>query len=120
MEDQRVDDLVRLGVDPAEAQAWLDAQEMEPEPEEHIADDEGGDDAAPSGPFVVWPENWQVVELFMRLQTKWQWRPDGRRDGICYLQAEAVMRLLKMKKQRRLFVELQEMERAALEALDEQ
>lgn len=119
VEDQRVEDLVRLGMDRTDAQAWLDSQEMEPEPEELGAGD-ADDESDPCGPFVVWPENWQAVELFMRLQTKWQWRPDGRRDGICYLQAEAVMRLLKMKKQRRLFVQLQEMERAALEALDEQ
>jgi hypothetical protein len=34
------------------------------------------------GHFEVWPENWPAVELFMRCQTQWHWRPDGRRAGL--------------------------------------
>lgn len=116
MVDQRSEELQRLGVDAAAVAAWLAAQELDE------GDGDGDETAAAdpaAGPLLIWPENWAVLNLWLRLETKWQYRPDHRLAGLCYLQAEAVMRLLGMKKRKRLFMQLQEMEQAVLEALDE-
>ena len=43
--------------------------------------------------FQVWPENWQAVVLFMRCQTQWHWRPDGRRGGMIYSELIAMGKL---------------------------
>jgi hypothetical protein len=40
--------------------------------------------------FEVWPENWLAVELFIRCQTQWHWRPDGRRSGLIYSELLAI------------------------------
>ena len=31
----------------------------------------------PSGPFLVWPENWDVVMMFWRLRRRWKFGPRG-------------------------------------------
>jgi hypothetical protein len=31
----------------------------------------------PSGPFLVWPENWDVVMMFWRLRRRWSFGPRG-------------------------------------------
>ena len=47
--------------------------------------------------FEVWPENWPALELFMRCQTQWHWRPDGRRGGLIYSELIGMGRLLSVK-----------------------
>lgn len=111
MVDERQAELEKLGVGAEEAAAWLAEQDPEEEAEE-------GPDTAK--PLVIWPENWPVLQLFMRLQTQWRFSGEGKLQGLRYDAAEIVMRQLRMKKRRRLFDQLQEMEREALEAWDEQ
>jgi hypothetical protein len=43
--------------------------------------------------FEVWPENWPAVDLFIRCQTQWHWRPDGRRGGLIYSELIAMGKL---------------------------
>jgi hypothetical protein len=102
VQDQRGDDLARLGVPADEAAAWL-------------AEQDGLDDDL-AQPLVVWPENWPVLRLWLRLETQWRLAPNGRVLGLRYEAVEAVMRLAGLKKRRRLFDQLQEMEQEALNA----
>lgn len=109
VDDHRLAELMKLGVSRDEAQAWLDAQE----PEDEAAD-------APlqidDGPLIVWPENRPVVRLFMQLQTQWRKRPSGALDGLRYEAARTVIEVQRLKRPRRLFGQLVEMEHAAVEA----
>lgn len=75
-----------LGVDKAdwdEAFAWADD------------DDAGsGGDAGPAldAAFAVWPENWDVVRLFLKCETQWAFLPSGRIRGLDYPGVDVVMR----------------------------
>lgn len=113
VEDLRGAELQGLGIDASTVQAWLDSQEC--------LDEGEGEPVEPdfATPLAVWPENWPVLQLFLRLQTQWRFTPNGALQGLRYDAAAQVMRLLKLRKQRRLFEHLQEMEQAALEAWDE-
>ncbi|MCV2349338.1 DUF1799 domain-containing protein [Paucibacter sp. Y2R2-4] len=116
-EDLRPQELAQLGANPQAIEAWLAAQEVDgEEPEDSDAQDLGPS----TGPLEIWPENWTVLQLFLRLQTQWRFKPCGTLQGLRYDAVEAVMRLGQMKRRRRLFEHLQEMETAALEAWDEQ
>lgn len=117
VDDQRGAELEKLGVKPQDAAAWLAEQDCLDE-----GDGEGGPAArelqAGAAPLVVWPENWPVVNLFIRLETQWRKDPGGRLQGLRYEAAETVMRLGGFKRKRRLFLQLQEMENEALRALE--
>lgn len=108
VDDQRDSELRKLGVAAEQVQQWLAAQEP----------DEGGDDVTrDDGPLVVWPQNWPVVKLFLQLEGQWHRRPmSGALDGLRYEAVRVVIELQRLKKPRRLFRQLVEMEQAALEA----
>lgn len=110
VDDQRADELTKLGVAADTALAWLAEQEAEDEEAE----------AQAAGSLVIWPENWPVLRLFLALQTQWRYKPCGQLQGLRYDAAEVLMRRGGFKKKRRLFAHLQQMETAALEAWDEQ
>lgn len=103
-----------MGLDAEAARAWIDAQDLQPEP---------GAEPAPdlTQPFVVWPENWPVLGLFLRLQTQWVYRPDGRREGLSYPAVQSAMWGMGVKKRdrTRLWDQLVQMEHAAVEACNE-
>ena len=109
--DQRHADLTQMGVSAEAAQAWMVAQEIEGEPD------------APPGltagtePLAVWPENWPVLGLFLRLQTQWVKGPDGGLQGLRYEAAAAAMSMLDMPDRASTFDHLVQMEHAALEAI---
>ena len=67
---------------------------------------------------MVFPENWQTVELFLRLQTQWQF-VNGCFLGLQYTAVDALMRILRIKNRAEVFQDLQVMELAALRVLNE-
>jgi hypothetical protein len=112
VQDQRAEDLQRFGVDPAAAAAFLAAED---------GDDDEETDTTRAGapPLVVWPENWRVLRLWLDLENRWLLTPDGHARALDLCQMEALLRLEKPKHARRLARQLREMERAALEALED-
>jgi hypothetical protein len=69
----------------------------------------------------VWPENWQAVSIFSRLQTQWAvGGMSGRLVGLRYEAIEPVCRLSGVKKRHRpaLFDALRVMEEAAMAVLN--
>ena len=66
----------------------------------------------------VWEENWEAVEMFLRLQTQWRVGMNGL-IGLDYQAANWLFRLyaVKVKDQRSLLEDLQVMEAAVLAAL---
>lgn len=111
MQDQRSEDLARFGVDPAAAAAFLASE----------AGDSDAPDPTQAGapPLMVWPENWPALLLWIELENRWLLTPDGHSRALDLCQVDALLRLEKPKHRRRLWRQLQEMERAALEALEE-
>jgi hypothetical protein len=71
---------------------WLDPEQNKPER------------------FEVWPENWQAKELFIRCQTQWRWRPDGRRAGLVYSELIAMGKLFSVKNLERVMEDVQVIE----------
>ncbi|WP_082877826.1 DUF1799 domain-containing protein [Methylomonas koyamae] len=73
----------------------------------------------PATHFVVDPENWDTVMLFVSLGT--QWRIGGMGDviGLDYTAVDAVFRIRRIKNRASLFDGLQVMEEAALAAFRE-
>jgi Phage related hypothetical protein (DUF1799) len=69
-------------------------------------------DYLPEAPadFEVWPENWDVLQLFLRLQTQWHTGPSGHRTGLLYSSIPVVSRVLGIKTTPDLFDDLQLME----------
>jgi hypothetical protein len=117
--DHRSAELQQLGVAADVAAAWLAQQEPEPDADDAAAAALGQADD-PHAPLAMWPENWPALTLFLQLQTQWRFTAAGVLQGLRYGEVQVVMQLLKLKKKRRLFEQLQEMEQAALEAWDEQ
>lgn len=68
--------------------------------------------------FEVWPENWEAVQLFLRLSSQWRYGAMGGVIGLDYPSVESVMRMLRVKDKATMLDELQVMERAALEVLN--
>ena len=64
----------------------------------------------------MWEENWQSVEMFLRLQTQWRVGMSGP-VGLDYGAAEWVFRLCGVKDQRSLLEDFQVMEAAVLAAI---
>ena len=65
----------------------------------------------------MWPENWDTVEMFLRLQTQWRIGMGGP-IGLDYSAVEWLLRLYEVKDQRALLEDLQIMEGAALAAMN--
>jgi hypothetical protein len=65
----------------------------------------------------VWEENWETVEMFLRLQTQWRVGMSGR-TGLDYVAAKWLFSLYQIEKpaQKMLLEDLQIMESAVLEA----
>jgi hypothetical protein len=63
--------------------------------------------------FEVWPENWDAVLMFTRLQTQWRASAGGV-IGLDYGAVGWLLRLYEVKDQRALLEDLQIMEGAAL------
>lgn len=116
VEDRRQDEFALLGVDSKEAQAWLQQQEPQDQDELGAPPDGSPGDAVPGGPVVIWPCNWAVHRLFLQLQTQWMRKPGGTLAGLPYPAVESAMRLLALKGRAKLFLELQDMEFAAVNA----
>jgi Phage related hypothetical protein (DUF1799) len=68
--------------------------------------------------FGVWLENWDVLDLFLRLQTQWRTGPMGGVIGLDYGGVEALFRLCGVKKKAEIFDMIQAMEFAALPVLN--
>jgi hypothetical protein len=75
--------------------------------------------AATNAVFEVWEENWEAVQMFLRLQTQWRMGMNGV-IGLDYGAAKWLFRLyaVKVKDQRSLLEDLQVMEAAAMEKLN--
>lgn len=81
---------------------------------------QGGDDNHDLGWELdgceIYPENWETVLLFLRLQTQWRVGPMGGLLGFDYPGLESAMRLMRIEGRAEMFARLAIMEHAALEA----
>lgn len=68
--------------------------------------------------FEVHEDNWEVVQLFMRLQTQWR-ASDGFWLGLIYDSIVVLLELEDVPNRRETFADLQIMEFAALQVLNE-
>ena len=74
------------------------------------------------GHFTVWPENWKAFEIFAACATQWRETlivgPRGAHlipQGLDYTGVEAVMRMLGVRNRKRIFTQIRDFERGALE-----
>lgn len=75
-------------------------------------------EASVSEEFEVLPENWPIVDLFLRLQTQWRFSGMGSATGLDYNAVDVVMRRLRIEDgDGAIFAGLQVMEVAALNAV---
>lgn len=75
-------------------------------------------EASPEEDFPVLSENWDIVQLFMRLQTQWKYASSGTAIGLDYTSVDVVMRRLNIEDtDGSVFDGLQVMEFAALDAV---
>lgn len=73
--------------------------------------------STPESDFEVLPENWPVVDLFMRVQTQWKFSGFGTMTGLDYNGVDVVMRRAGIQDpDGSIFTGLQVMEVAALNA----
>lgn len=74
--------------------------------------------STPDEAFAVLPENWPTVQLFMSVQTQWQFASNGTPLGLDYNAVDVVMRRKGIADQDgRIFEGLQIMEWAAIDAV---
>jgi hypothetical protein len=84
-------------------------------------EDEGEEDALAELPILVWPENWESVDLYMFLQTQWLTAGmDASRVGLDYKAAHAVLDGRRVLDHEPYMRDLQIMELAAIEVFTEQ
>lgn len=119
MRDEGLSDARRFGLDAGQVQALL----LEQADDSTAPDDDGTDcHASPGGPLLVWPDNATCLRAWLRLQTQWHLGPTGRLVGLRLDAAEQVVaRLMRGQPQHlqdEVIDHLQEMEQAALEAMD--
>ncbi len=69
--------------------------------------------------FEVWPENWDAVQMWCRVQTQWRVGMSGP-IGLDYVALEWLLRLYGVTDQRALLEDLQVMEGAALTAMNKE
>jgi hypothetical protein len=60
--------------------------------------------------FYVEPENWDVVRLYMAMQTQWALSPTGHRIGLNYSSIQPTARFIGVKVTPQVFNDLQLME----------
>lgn len=80
--------------------------------EEVLADERAGD-------FEVWPENQRPVELFLACGTQWRIGERGVVLGLDYQGVAALFRMKRVRDQEAMLADLQTMELAALEVMNE-
>jgi len=70
--------------------------------------------------FEVWPENWPAFKLFCKLGTQWRVGPAGA-SGLDYTALLAIMARMALTDDEHdnLFDDIQVLERAALEAMNQ-
>ena len=68
--------------------------------------------------FIVWEENWEIVMMFLRLQTQWNVSMSGV-IGLKYEVLEWFCRLYLVDDARAMLEGIQTMERIALKVLNE-
>ena len=73
---------------------------------------------AKSADYEVWEENWEAVQMFLRLQTQWRVGMNGPL-GLDYVAAQWLFRLYAVKEPASLLEDLQVMEAAVLTAIAE-
>lgn len=80
-----------------------------------------GPGAVDTEPPQLWPCVAQPVALLCALQSQWRLGPSGRAYGLDYAAVEPVMRMLDLPKQKRgeLFADLQTLELAALQTMQQ-
>ena len=69
--------------------------------------------------FEVWPDNWEIVEMFLRVQTLWNMSFGGI-TGLNYASVLAIMDMYKYDDPVAVFEGLQIMEVAAMEAINKE
>lgn len=69
--------------------------------------------------LIVFEENWEAVELFHKLSTQWVWGSAGGAFGLNYQSLDLLFKLYKTRKRQAVFEQLQIMELAALQVLNE-
>ena len=70
-----------------------------------------------SNEFEVWEENWEILEMFMRMQTQWVVGMSGA-VGLSYPSLEWLCKLYSVKDPVAVFEGVQVMEMAALAVLN--
>ncbi len=84
-------------------------------------EDEGDGDVQAEQPILVWPENWESVDLFLFLQTQWRTAGmDAARVGLDYRAAHAELDGRRVLDHEPYMRDLQVMEIAAIEVFAEQ
>lgn len=109
IDDQRLQHLQAMGVHPQDAAAWLDTQSID-------LPGAVADAAASAEPYVVWPENWPVLQLFLRLSGEWRRTTRNRVHSLPVQAVESAIRLMGLRPRAQVYEQLHEMELAALEA----
>jgi len=71
----------------------------------------------PEENFQVWESNWDIVQMFLRLQTQWRTSTGGL-TGLHYTVAEWLCKLYSVEQPRELLEGLQVMEAAAMSKLN--
>lgn len=66
--------------------------------------------------FDVWDENWDVVQLFLRMASQW-FISTGVRTGLNYQSLDFLFKLFNIEKKLETFDDIQLMEYAALDAM---
>lgn len=77
--------------------------------------DDGGD-------FLIWQDNLVALEVFLACHSQWRILTGGDKpyyQGLRYLEVEAVMRLKRVKDKATVFADVQVMEEAARDVLNE-
>ena len=97
MFEESAQDLIDKGADPGEINALRKA--------------------AKAAEYEVWEENWETVEMFLRMQTQWNMSMGGP-SGFNYSSLDYLCRLYKVEDPVTLFEGLQVMEYAALASLN--
>lgn len=72
-----------------------------------------------SNEFEVWEENWEILEMFMRMQTQWVVGMSGA-VGLSYPSLEWLCKLYAVKDPLKIFEGIRIMEAAALRCFNEQ
>ena len=69
--------------------------------------------------FEVWPENWNAIEMWCRVQTQWRTSAGGA-IGLDYSALAWLFKMYSVDDQRALLEDLQVMEGAALAAMNKE